>query len=68
MTHEEVCEKEQRKMEGTAFYGSKNCLLRSRLHVIKTIKMLPDDFWGEAAGGKKNTHKKQLRCGLLVGT
>ena len=43
-------------MEGTAFYGSKNCLLSSRLHVIKTIKKLPDDFWGEAAGGKTHTH------------
>lgn len=52
MTHRQVCEKTQRKMEGTGFYDFKSCLLSNGLYVNKTVQKLSDDFWGEEARKK----------------
>lgn len=65
MTQKEACEKkEQRKMEGTEFYDFKSCLLSNRLHVNKTVQRFSDDFWGEAARGKKKNNNPDVDCWL----
>lgn len=53
-------------MEGTEFYDFKSCLLSNRLHVNKTVQRFSDDFWGEAARGKKKTTTQMWTVGWNI--